>query len=186
MYCETFVDGGWGTRSALKRIAHADLEKMGVKMGHARLILGRLKKEVEQEEEQEEAEELAADGGGDGGWQCLACTLTNGANSVACGVCDAPRGLGAKRARMPVQTFRARPASNTLRGDEGEARARSYCRFVLPRIHFIPDPLTHSVPISLKRQCDRTLGEAAAAPSPARGPKRATAVAPQQVSKTPS
>ena len=37
-------------------------------------------------------------------------------------------------------------------------RARSHCRFAPPLIHFIPDSLTYSVPLFLKRQCDRTLG----------------------------
>ena len=41
----------------------------------------------------------------------------------------------------------------------GEARARSHCRFALSLIHFIPDFLTYSVPLFLKRQRDRTLGE---------------------------
>jgi hypothetical protein len=36
----------------------------------------------------------------------------------------------------------------------GDVRARSPCRFVLPLIHFI-----NSVPLFLKRQCDRTLGD---------------------------
>jgi hypothetical protein len=35
-------------------------------------------------------------------------------------------------------------------------RARSHCRFVRPRIHFIPDSRTYSVPLVLKRQFDRT------------------------------
>jgi hypothetical protein len=35
---------------------------------------------------------------------------------------------------------------------------RSHCRLVLPLIHFIPDSLTYSAPLFLKRQCDRTLG----------------------------
>jgi hypothetical protein len=34
------------------------------------------------------------------------------------------------------------------------------CRLVLPCIHFIPDSLRYSVPLFLKRQCDRTLGRA--------------------------
>ena len=34
---------------------------------------------------------------------------------------------------------------------------RSHCRFVPPLIHFIPYSLTYSVPLFLKRQCDRTL-----------------------------
>ena len=37
-------------------------------------------------------------------------------------------------------------------------RARSHCRFVLTLIHFMPCSLTYSVPLCLKRQCDRTLG----------------------------
>jgi diketogulonate reductase-like aldo/keto reductase len=42
---------------------------------------------------------------------------------------------------------------------DGEARARLHCRFTL-LIHFIPDSLTYSVPLFLKRQRDRTPGEA--------------------------
>jgi fructose-1,6-bisphosphatase I len=42
---------------------------------------------------------------------------------------------------------------------KGKLRARSHCRFVLSPIHFIPDLLTYSVPLFLKRQCDRTLGK---------------------------
>jgi hypothetical protein len=41
----------------------------------------------------------------------------------------------------------------------GDIRARSHCRFVLPLIHFTADFLTYSVPLFLKRQCDRTLGD---------------------------
>jgi hypothetical protein len=44
---------------------------------------------------------------------------------------------------------------------EGERRAPSHCRFVLQHIHFMPDSLTYSVPLFLKRQCDRTPGERA-------------------------
>jgi hypothetical protein len=40
----------------------------------------------------------------------------------------------------------------------GLGRARSHRRFVLPFIHFIPGLLTYSVPLFLKRRCDRTLG----------------------------
>jgi hypothetical protein len=40
----------------------------------------------------------------------------------------------------------------------GLRRARSHCRFAPPLIHFIPYSLTYSVPLFLKRQCDRTLG----------------------------
>ena len=40
----------------------------------------------------------------------------------------------------------------------GGRRARSHRCVAPPRIHFIPDSLTYSVPLFLKRQCDRTLG----------------------------
>jgi hypothetical protein len=36
--------------------------------------------------------------------------------------------------------------------------ARSRCRFAPPLIHSIPDSLTYSVPLFLKRKCDRTPG----------------------------
>jgi hypothetical protein len=41
----------------------------------------------------------------------------------------------------------------------GARRASSHCRFAPPPIRFIPDLLTYSVPLVLKRRCDRTLGE---------------------------
>jgi hypothetical protein len=44
------------------------------------------------------------------------------------------------------------------RREQGLLRARSHCRSVLPLIRLIPDSLTYSVPLYLKRQCDRTLG----------------------------
>ena len=40
----------------------------------------------------------------------------------------------------------------------GRGRARSHCRFARPLIRFIPGSLTHSVPLSLRRQSDRALG----------------------------
>jgi hypothetical protein len=40
----------------------------------------------------------------------------------------------------------------------GVTRARSHCCFAPPLIHFIPDSLMHSVPLSRQRQCARTLG----------------------------
>jgi hypothetical protein len=43
---------------------------------------------------------------------------------------------------------------------------RSHCRLVLPLIHFIPDSLTYSVPLFLKRQCDRTYFQFQDAPLP--------------------
>ena len=45
---------------------------------------------------------------------------------------------------------------------DGKTRAWSHCRFVLPPIHFTPDSLAYSVPLFLKRQCDRTLGKTTA------------------------
>ena len=42
-------------------------------------------------------------------------------------------------------------------GDRVCPGARSHRRFLLPLIHFIPDLLTYSVPLFMKRQCDRTL-----------------------------
>ena len=36
-------------------------------------------------------------------------------------------------------------------------RVRPRCRFALLLTHFIPDSLRESVPLFLKRQCDRTL-----------------------------
>jgi hypothetical protein len=38
----------------------------------------------------------------------------------------------------------------------GARTARSHWHFAAPRIRFIPDSLTYSVPLFLKRQCDRT------------------------------
>jgi hypothetical protein len=49
------------------------------------------------------------------------------------------------------------------------ARARSHCRFVLPLIHFIPESLTYSVPLFLKRLCDRSLPHARRAAAAAAG-----------------
>jgi hypothetical protein len=49
-------------------------------------------------------------------------------------------------------------ATALILASRGGHRARSHCRFVLPLIHFIPYPLTYSVPLFLKRQCDRAPG----------------------------
>ena len=61
---------------------------------------------------------------------------------------------------MPIHYAAINPDPETLALllAAGGHRARSYCRFVLPLIHFIPGSLTYSVPLFLKRQCDRTLG----------------------------
>jgi hypothetical protein len=45
-----------------------------------------------------------------------------------------------------------------LRLGDGRLRARSHCHFAPPSIRLIPDLLRYSVPLSLKRQCDRNLG----------------------------
>ena len=44
----------------------------------------------------------------------------------------------------------------------GDPSAPSHCHVVLPLIHLIPDPVAYSVPLFLKRQCDRTLGDPSA------------------------
>jgi hypothetical protein len=46
--------------------------------------------------------------------------------------------------------------SSRRRAAPPAGRARSQCRFVPPLVHFVPESLTYSVPLSLKRQCDRT------------------------------
>ena len=51
-----------------------------------------------------------------------------------------------------------REAGDWRPAGRGARRARSHGRFVRPILHFIPDFLTHSIPLFLKRQCDRTLG----------------------------
>ena len=45
----------------------------------------------------------------------------------------------------------------------GAYRVRSHCRFALLFDHFIPDTLTYSAPLFLKRQRDGTLGAYGAA-----------------------
>jgi hypothetical protein len=72
---------------------------------------------------------------------------------------------GLQRRRAPLEPHqRLRLAG----GGPGAARARSHCRFALPLIHCIPESLTYSVPLYLKRQRGR-------APGAARGAARAAA-----------
>jgi hypothetical protein len=66
-----------------------------------------------------------------------------------------PRGAGS--ASAPPAT-RSTAAAAPPRSRPGTRRARSRCRFAPPLIHFVRDSLTYSVPLFLKRQCDRTLG----------------------------
>ena len=71
----------------------------------------------------------------------------------------APRSSSPRRPSPRRQPLPPLPQASAAAEDEpGWARARSHCRFVPPLIHFIPDSLTQSVPLFLKRQCDRTLG----------------------------
>ena len=42
LYTNSFIAGGWVTRSALKRITKADLDVLGVKEGHARMRASRV------------------------------------------------------------------------------------------------------------------------------------------------
>jgi hypothetical protein len=65
---------------------------------------------------------------------------------------------------LPYEVIDRMPAAKKLpmadiAGSAGKSRARSHCRYVAPLIRFIPDSLTYSVPLFLKRQCDRTLGK---------------------------
>jgi hypothetical protein len=67
------------------------------------------------------------------------------------------------------------PGPRAILGPPGRrARARSHCRFPPPPIHFIPDPPRDSVPLFLKRQCDRTPGTSPCSASP--GTRRPRAV----------
>jgi hypothetical protein len=70
---------------------------------------------------------------------------------------------GSSRASSPARPRARTPSPARTRGP---ARARSHGCFVLPLILFIPDSLTYSAPLSLKGQCDRTLG-----PAPGNGPR---------------
>ena len=69
--------------------------------------------------------------------------------------------LAALRAKLDAAVAPAvRPTmlDLVLEQPEGADRVRSHCHFAPPLIHFVADLLTCSVPLYLKRQCDRTLG----------------------------
>ena len=52
----------------------------------------------------------------------------------------------------------ARPAKMAKKQRRwASARARSHSRFAPPLIHCTPDSRTHSVPLFIKQQCDRTI-----------------------------
>jgi hypothetical protein len=76
-----------------------------------------------------------------------------------------PRAYMAMNLRRAVRPGRVAGRARLLGRREGPAAVgvqaldytvRSHCHFVLSPIHFIPDLLTYSVPLFLKRQCDRT------------------------------
>jgi hypothetical protein len=81
----------------------------------------------------------------------LECQVSKFVNSYTCPR-PATGGPGPRR----LLILRLGPLGRRGRRDGG--RARSHCRFVPPLIPFIPESLTYSVPLFLKRQCDRTLG----------------------------
>jgi hypothetical protein len=81
---------------------------------------------------------------------------------AACRTPRPTRGPGGL-ARTVAVGERVEPRRDVLRDLDNRGRrrdrvrARSHCRLAPPPIHFIPDSLTYSVPLFLKRQCDRTL-----------------------------
>jgi hypothetical protein len=74
-----------------------------------------------------------------------------------------PRGCYKDCWNPETKAFTTPPTPTTLRtlpfGVPGccQVADRSHCRFVLPRIHFIPDSLAYSVPLCMTRQCGQTL-----------------------------
>ena len=70
--------------------------------------------------------------------------------------------LYGRAGRLTAENGGFRPGQDATPFGQGSGtlRARSHCRFAPPFIHFIiiPDSLTYSVPLFLKRQCDRTPG----------------------------
>jgi hypothetical protein len=68
----------------------------------------------------------------------------------------ARRRRASRRCRWRRWARRRRSTTTPFSG--GARRAPSHCRSAPPPIHFIPYSLTYSVPLFLKRQCDRTLG----------------------------
>jgi hypothetical protein len=71
--------------------------------------------------------------------------------------------VAAPLVRDPGPRAGVRPPARRRGGqrERGGARARSHCRFVPPLIRFTLGSRTCSVPLIMKRQCDRTLGGAA-------------------------
>ena len=61
---------------------------------------------------------------------------------------------------VPPRGWRSKHPVQLELHDSGQGpTAPSHCHFATPLIHFIPSTLTYSVPLSLQRQCDRTLGQ---------------------------
>ena len=71
------------------------------------------------------------------------------------------RDLAALTADLDCNCHSAAVVAMILAAD-GASRARLHCRFVPALFHFIPGSQTYSVPLFLKRPCDRTLGASAA------------------------
>jgi hypothetical protein len=68
------------------------------------------------------------------------------------------RGAGGGREATRARTSRhATALAAAARIAAVTPRVRSHCRFAPPSIHFIPDFRCYSVPLVLKRRCDRTL-----------------------------
>ena len=87
--------------------------------------------------------------------------------SVALSLCTTSHPLHTKLtsifgACVSETTMRLDPRRHRRDDPRGGARAPSHCRVVPPLTHSIPNSLTYSVPVFLKRQCGRTLGGARA------------------------
>ena len=90
--------------------------------------------------------------------ECIAQLLSFAPSSFKPDLLMAPNAV---LAVGPGQWTAARAARRATRTRSAAGhRARSHCRVVLPLIRFISDSLTYSVPLFLKRRCDRTPGGA--------------------------
>ena len=67
------------------------------------------------------------------------------------------RALAGRQGHPGPQRLAATARSHCSAPNRYTSRAPSHRRFVLPPIHFIRYSITYSVPLFLKRQCDRTL-----------------------------
>ena len=76
------------------------------------------------------------------------------------GGCYAQSPSGRSCSTLQPQPRAGWPRQHRPDGAPSRARARSHFRFALPLTHLIPGLLRDSVPLFLKRQCDRALGRA--------------------------